>query len=244
MKICNNPKCSSKGSFLPLNEFNKNKNNKDGLSHRCKKCVKESVKKSYNKNREYYIKDSIKRQKQFKESNPEEYLEYRKKWNNKSKEEGYWKKYYQDNKEKLKEYSTQEYVKEKRNNRWRKRYKEDINFKLQEVMKANFHLFFKDQGKNKNLSFNSIVDYSYEDLKLHLETNFREGMSWDNYGELWEIHHIKPQNLFNPSKVEELKECWKLPNLLPLWKTTQISEQMGDSTKGNRNVKKDEIYKP
>ena len=66
MKICNNPKCSSKGSFLPLNEFNKNKNNKDGLSHRCKKCVKESVKKSYNKNREYYIKDSIERQKQFK----------------------------------------------------------------------------------------------------------------------------------------------------------------------------------
>ena len=67
-------------------------------------------------------------------------------------------------------------------------------------------------------------------------------MNWENFGILWEIHHIKPQNMFNPLNELEVKECWDLNNLLPLWKTTEISKQMGDTIKGNRNIKKDEIY--
>jgi len=239
MKKCNNPKCKS-----PNPQFNKNKNNKDGLSNRCKDCVRKSVKESYNKNKEYYIKDSIKRQKKFKQNNPEKHLEYRKKWNEKLKEEKYWKLHYQKNKEKYSEYSQRKDVIEKRKKRWKHRYYTDVSFRLKEILKASFHLFFKDKGKNKNLSFNSIIEYSYKDLKNHLESNFREGMNWDNFGELWEIHHIKPQSIFNIENINEIKECWELNNLIPLWKTTEISKQMGDITLGNRNVPKDEIYKP
>ena len=239
MKKCNNPKCKS-----PNPQFNKNKNNKDGLSNRCKDCVKKSVKKSYNKNKEYYIKDSIKRQKKFKQNNPEEHLEYRKKWNEKLKEEKYWKLYYQKNKEKLTEYSKLEDVVERRKKRWKERYYTDTSFRLKEILKANFHLFFKDKGKNKTLNFTSVIDYTYEELKEHLTQNFREGMSWDNFGELWEIHHIKPQNMFDIENIDDVKECWNLNNMIPLWKTTEISKQMGDSILGNRNIPKDKIYKP
>jgi hypothetical protein len=31
-------------------------------------------------------------------------------------------------------------------------------------------------------------------------------------------------------------------NILPLWKTTEISEQMGDNLKGNKNLEKTKIY--
>lgn len=239
MKKCNNPKCES-----PNPQFYKNKNNKDGLSNRCKDCVKKSVKKSYNKNKEYYIKDSIERQKKFKQNNPEEYLEYRKKWNEKLKEEKYWKSYYQKNKEKIAGYSKLEKVVERRKKKWKERYYTNTSYRLKEILKANFHLFFKDKGKNKTLSFTSVVDYTYEELKEHLTKNFREGMSWGNFGELWEIHHIKPQSMFNVEDVDDVKKCWKLNNMIPLWKTTEISKQMGDTTIGNRNVPKDKIYKP
>jgi hypothetical protein len=67
-------------------------------------------------------------------------------------------------------------------------------------------------------------------------------MTWENFGNLWEIHHIKPQNMFDPLNEQEVKECWDLNNLLPLWKTTEISEQMGDNLKGNRNLEKTKIY--
>ncbi len=239
MKKCNNPKCES------LNpQFNKNKNNKDGLINRCKDCVKKSVKKSYNKKKEYYIKDAIERQNKWRKTNPELYQIQTQKWNAKYKEEGYFKQYYKDNSERLSKYSKLEEVVERRKERWSERYYTDIPFRLKEILKANFHLFFKDKGKNKTLSFTSVIDYTYEEFEEHLTKNFREGMNWSNFGELWEIHHIKPQSMFDARNVDDIRECWELNNMIPLWKTTEISKQMGDTTIGNRNVPKDKIYQP
>ena len=106
MKKCNNPKCES-----PNPQFNKNKNNKDGLSNRCKDCVRKSVKESYNKNKEYYIKDSTKRQ----NKNPKKYKEYQKQYReeNKDKLKESYKQYYINNKEKYSEYSQRKDVIEK-----------------------------------------------------------------------------------------------------------------------------------
>lgn len=242
MKKCNNQNCELGNTFQPLENFNKNKNNKDGLSNRCKKCVKQSVKIAYLKNKEYYCKTESERNKIWKKQNPEKYKKQLEFWNEKYKNEGYWQNYYQNNKEKINNKYKQKDIKDKRNTKWRYKYKNNIEFKLKTLMQANFHLFFKDKGLNKNLSFNKIINYTYDDLIKYLERNFRTGMSWENFGKLWEIHHIKPQNMFNPLNKLEVKECWNLTNLLPLWKTTEMSKQMGDNIKGNRNIKKDEIY--
>jgi len=245
MKKCNNTKCLKKGQDLPLNNFSKNKSNEDGLSNRCKECVKASVKQSYNKNQDYYKEYGRKSSHEYRKNNPEFVKENRKKFNELYKEKGYWKEYYQNNKERLIEYSKLPNISKRRNERWKERYKNDINFKLKVIMQANFHLFFKDQGKNKNLSFSKIIGYNYNELKIHLENNFREGMTWDNLGSIWEIHHIKPQSMFNSLIKEDVKECWGLKNLIPLWKTTQIAEDNKDyNILGNRNVPKNIIYKP
>tara|TARA_R110002153_G_C13206713_1_gene487481 strand:+ start:225 stop:944 length:720 start_codon:yes stop_codon:yes gene_type:complete len=239
MKKCNNPKCTIEH---PL--FNKNKTMKDGLSNRCKDCVQKSVKESYLKRRDYYSKVSTISYNKWKKENPKLWDIQRKKWNDKYVENGYFKDYYQKNKERLKIREQQPHIIEKRNKRWRERYKNDLNFRLKEIMKSNFHLFFKDKGETKNLSFSKIVDYTYPQLKVHLEDNFRKGMEWDNFGNLWEIHHITPQSLYDPTDENSVKECWKLDNLLPLWKTTEISHKMGDTSLGNRNVPKNKKYKP
>lgn len=244
MKKCNNSNCVLYGINQPLTSFSKNKNNKDGFSNRCKECVKQSVKQSYNKNKEIYSKKESERNKTWRTNNPEKYQILKNFHNLKSKEEGYWVKYYQDNRDKLLEYSKKNHVKEKRKNNFKERYQNDIQFKLQTVMKSNFHLFFKDKGKNKNLSFSKIISYSFEQLLIHLESNFRNGMEWENFGKVWEIHHIKPQNLFDVTNIEEVKKCWDLSNLAPLWKTTKIAQEFKDTLRGNRNIGKKEIYNP
>jgi hypothetical protein len=244
MKTCNNPNCEFKNQPLPLTFFNKNKTTKDGFSNRCKKCVNKSVKESYKKNSKYYSTRESERLKERRKINPLKYKQLSKAYNDLYKENGYFKQYYLLNKEKHKKYNQNPIIKEKRKKRWKEKYKNDNIFRLKEIIKANFHLFFKDKGQTKTLSFNQIANYSYLELKLHLEKNFRKGMNWNNFGELWEIHHIRPQNVFNPDIKEEIKECWALSNLIPLWKTTQISQQMGDTSLGNRNVPKNIIYKP
>lgn len=72
----------------------------------------------------------------------------------------------------------------------------------------------------KNHSWEVLVGYSAEDLAKHLESQFKPGMSWDNYGmKGWVIDHIQPQALFSYESTEDEKfrECWALSNLQPLW---------------------------
>ena len=72
-------------------------------------------------------------------------------------------------------------------------------------------------GKNNN-HWEELVDYTLNDLKLHLEGLFTDGMSWGNYGR-WHIDHIRPVSSFNIKSFncEDFKLCWSLENLQPLW---------------------------
>ena len=66
----------------------------------------------------------------------------------------------------------------------------------------------------------NIVNFTLSDLIKHLEKQFNENMSWNNYGrDGWGINHIRPVSnfSFNSYKDEEFKKCWALENLQPLW---------------------------
>lgn len=63
------------------------------------------------------------------------------------------------------------------------------------------------------------VDYlgcSIPELMLYLQTKFKPGMSWDNYGK-WEIDHILPAAGFNLTCPLQQDICFHYTNLQPLW---------------------------
>jgi hypothetical protein len=65
-----------------------------------------------------------------------------------------------------------------------------------------------------------LVNYKAKDLKQHLENQFKDNMSWDNYGKKgWHIDHIIPISWWKYKSPEdrEFKQCWALANLQPLW---------------------------
>jgi len=66
-----------------------------------------------------------------------------------------------------------------------------------------------------------------EEYKKHIEEQFTEGMTWDNYGE-WHIDHIIPLKYENPS-IEEVIERLHYKNTQPLWAEENIA-------KGNRYI--------
>ena len=71
----------------------------------------------------------------------------------------------------------------------------------------------------------TLVGYTVDDLKKHLESLFRDGMSWENRGK-WHIDHIVPRFRFHYEKPEdpEFKVCWGLNNLQPLWGADNLSK--------------------
>lgn len=54
-------------------------------------------------------------------------------------------------------------------------------------------------------------------LQVHLESLFCPGMSWENYGEVWHVDHIRPCASFDLFKDSEQKICFHWTNLQPLF---------------------------
>lgn len=67
------------------------------------------------------------------------------------------------------------------------------------------------------------LNYSRDDLINHIQSLFKEGMSWDNYGD-WHIDHIKPISKFINEGNLDVNEVNALSNLQPLWAFDNLSK--------------------
>ncbi len=76
----------------------------------------------------------------------------------------------------------------------------------------------KKGGKSTFDITKKYLGYDIDDLKTHLEKQFKEGMKWENYGK-WHVDHVIPDCRFSYSSFEDegFKKAWALENLQPLW---------------------------
>ena len=180
--------------------------------------TKEYHKKYYSENKEelseykkdHYINNKdiyLERSKKWKEENKELYLEFLKEWRVENREysKDYLKKWFNDNPDKRKEY----YENLRLNNphiiAWRSVLKNAI----------------KRINTKKSDSTIQMLGYSSNDLKLHLESLFIDGMSWENWGE-WHIDHKIPVSKFD--KETPMSIVNNLNNLQPLWALDNLSK--------------------
>ena len=106
--------------------------------------------------------------------------------------------------------------KTKSNERYNTRYETDPQFKIAVVVRKRVVLALKSRGVSKSKSLCELIGCSIKELKQHLESKFREGMSWENHGE-WHIDHIRPCADFDLTNPDEQKKCFHFSNLQPLW---------------------------
>ncbi len=119
---------------------------------------------------------------------------------------------------------------------YRIRYKYDTKFNLKERLRNQLtkqkkkypnldYAIRQAASKNQNTKYLDILGYSKEELKNHLEKQFTKDMTWQAFrnGDI-HIDHIKPQSLFNLKDINDVKECWSLNNLQPLWAKDNIAK--------------------
>lgn len=118
------------------------------------------------------------------------------------------------------------------NTRKRNKRKSDPVARLQHYVSTRVRKIIKKLGGIKNGSVIKHLDYSFVQLKDHLEKQFEPWMNWDNHRIYninswdendsatwtWSLDHIIPQSDLPYASMtdDNFKKCWALDNLRPL----------------------------
>ena len=158
--------------------------------------------------------------KKWREENPEKSKEASRKWREKNPEymgiaSRKWReenpeyssiasrKWREENPEKAKKYFNERYV-------------NNIQYKLSKLVRSR--LWKAISREQKVGSAVHDLGCTLEELKIHLENQFEEGMTWDNWKpDGWHIDHIKPLSKFDLTDPVQFKEAVHYTNLQPLW---------------------------
>lgn len=186
-------KCSKCKEIKPLCKFGKRKTAKDGLRYECKDCRNELEAKKYK----------------------EVYKKYHKDWYSKNKERHYRKcrEWVENNREAARSVRRL----------WHKnKMMNDPKYRLSRNIRERIRYSFSKNLLNKSKNTEDILGCSFSELKLHFESLFKKGMSWDNYGE-WEVDHIIP--LASASTEGDVIKLNHYTNLQPLWKHENMAKR-------------------
>jgi len=134
-----------------------------------------------------------------------------KKWSEQNKEhrKQYLKEYREKNIDKIRK-TKRDYE--------RNRKASDPLYKLISNFRTAIYTVLKESNVDKYGHYFDILQHPPEELINHLEKQFTDTMSWDNYG-IWHVDHKLPITSFDIQGMgdEEFMRCWCLDNLQPMW---------------------------
>lgn len=163
-------------------------------------------------------------------------MHYRRWWrsNNKQRNYEYNKRYYEDNiKDKIKwkpqktkcKNCSAYYIPTGKNQKYcsktcqnnfhckKKRYT-NINYKLRHNLRSRLRKALNGRSRDKTII--ELLGCEVEQFKKYIESMFKPGMSWDNYGQ-WHLDHIRPLANFDLTKTSELEIACNYKNIQPMW---------------------------
>jgi len=140
-------------------------------------------------------------------------------------------KWYSENKEYRKEYFKKwrtdnvDKWRECKRNYEKNRKATDPIYKLINNFRTAIYQVLKENNVQKNGHYFEVLQYTPDELISHLENQFKDGMTWDNYGN-WHVDHILPISIHNIQEIgdDEFMKCWSLGNLQPMWGEDNIKK--------------------
>ena len=102
-----------------------------------------------------------------------------------------------------------------------KKLKTDPHFKLKQALSHRIWGALKGQVKSKRTM--ELLGCTIDELWIHMESKFTEGMTKENYGK-WHVDHIMPCASFDLTDPEQQAKCFHYTNLQPLWALDNIKK--------------------
>lgn len=200
-----------------LVDFYRDKAVKNGFKSKCKKCLVKN-KKDYRRKHLEKVRESDKRYRQ-----TESYKLSRLKQH---------ERLYRNNKQyrirnvqniRIRESIYRKNNRERINKEVRKRLSANTQAKIAHNLRARFHDALKRANIGKTCSILKLMGCTTTEVKAHLENQFKDGMTWDNYGK-WHIDHIVPVASYDLSDYQQQCTCFHYTNLQPLWSEDNLKK--------------------
>ncbi len=92
-------------------------------------------------------------------------------------------------------------------------------------MRTRLKLLMKTARRGGASVKSSFIGCSTSQLAKHLESKFKRGMTWDNYGTHWHVDHVIPCASFDHTDSNHVARCWHWTNLEPLEASANIAKR-------------------
>lgn len=220
-KTCN--QCNQEQS---LENFYKKKGGKHGVMAVCKPCWKNQIQIFQQTNRDPISEKSKQRYvnnvDEYSKRNRENYLK------NQELRKEKQRKYNTLNKEKRKEYNQRPEVKKQQNEYMKRISRSTPEKHLATNIRCSIAMRLKETDSKKDQKTLDIIGLSsWVEFKEYIESQFTDGMNWDNYGNKietdWSIDHVTPISL--ATTLEEVKTLNHYTNLRPMWHLENIKKR-------------------
>jgi hypothetical protein len=115
--------------------------------------------------------------------------------------------------------------KEKACERIKQRAKTDLSFRLKKTLRGRlWAALSRHSGTEKCAKSMELLGCTVTEWKTFIESKFRRGMTWENYGTEWHIDHVLPIAKFDLTNPIQQKLAFHYSNTQPLWKTENLSK--------------------
>lgn len=192
-----NQKCKKCTKKIYVNNAQKKKENlqKQGITKKtCIKCDEESSINNYRPGENVCKTCQVKMTNEWRKENPEAF-------------KGMCKKYREKEESRVK-------IRAYRRNEYKNNPTERISLNYRRTLRSYIK---KEYPEEKVKIHKKIFGKSPNKFRDWIEYCFKDDMTWDNYGKLWNFDHIKPCSSFDLENEDQLKECFNWKNTVPVY---------------------------
>ena len=88
------------------------------------------------------------------------------------------------------------------------------NRRIASTLRKQLNRWVKRSSGRK--STQELLGCSFSEFREWIQSQFKRGMRWDNYGQLWHLDHIMPCCAFDLTRPDQVRICFHFTNLRPM----------------------------
>ena len=90
------------------------------------------------------------------------------------------------------------------------------------IMRRNIKRVIDHIKGNRDMRTEDYIGCSFNDAMIRLESQFKNGMKWDNHGTKWTIDHVVPLSAFDLTNPNDRRMANHISNLRPMLRLDNI----------------------